>query len=201
MNTSRTGGGTIRWLIVGMMLALLWAPLFAQKKNKNAGKDDGSSLPMPPIPVPEQLDHNIGEMLGAWQVGDVEAMHKYYDDNVTVVAGTYEPPIVGWANYAAAYQKMHARIQEMQFVRRNTFIYNRGDMAWAMYQWEFYGMVDRVRTNIVHGQTTLVFSKAGDRWLIVHNHTSEICDDAAAAAPSATPGAPPSALPKPSPSQ
>jgi ketosteroid isomerase-like protein len=96
---------------------------------------------------------------------------------------------------------MHARIQEMQFVRRNTFIYNRGDMAWAMYQWEFYGMVDRVRTNIVHGQTTLVFSKTGDRWLIVHNHTSEICDDAAAAAPGATPGAPPSAPPKPPPSQ
>jgi len=194
-------GGTIRWLTVWMMLVLLSTPAFAQKKNKNAGKDDGSSLPMPPIPVPDELDHNIGEMLGAWQVGDVEAMHKYYDDNVTVVAGTYEPPIVGWANYAAAYQKMHARIQEMQFVRRNTFIYNRGDMAWAMYQWEFYGMVDRVRTNIVHGQTTLVFSKTGDRWLIVHNHTSEICDDAAAAAPGATPGAPPSAPPKPPPSQ
>jgi ketosteroid isomerase-like protein len=201
MNTSQMSGGTIRWLTVWMMLVLLSTPAFAQKKNKNAGKDDGSSLPMPPIPVPDELDHNIGEMLGAWQVGDVEAMHKYYDDNVTVVAGTYEPPIVGWANYAAAYQKMHARIQEMQFVRRNTFIYNRGDMAWAMYQWEFYGMVDRVRTNIVHGQTTLVFSKTGDRWLIVHNHTSEICDDAAAAAPGATPGAPPSAPPKPPPSQ
>lgn len=187
---SRTSGGTIRWLTVWMMLVLLSAPAFAQKKNKNAGKDDGSALPMPPMPVPDELDHNIGEMLGAWQVGDVEAMHKYYDDNVTVVAGTYEPPIVGWANYVAAYQKMHARIQEMQFVRRNTFIYNRGDMAWAMYQWEFYGMVDRVRTNIVHGQTTLVFSKTGDRWLIVHNHTSEICDEAAAAAPGAPPSAP-----------
>jgi hypothetical protein len=61
-------GGTIRWLTVWMMLVLLSTPAFAQKKNKNAGKDDGSSLPMPPIPVPDELDHNIGEMLGAWQV-------------------------------------------------------------------------------------------------------------------------------------
>jgi ketosteroid isomerase-like protein len=201
MNTSRTSGKTIRWLTVWMMLVLLSAPAFAQKKNKNAAKDDGSALPMPPIPAPDEIDHNIGEMLGAWQVGDVEAMHKYYDDNVTVVAGTYEPPIIGWVNYAAAYQKMHARIQEMQFVRRNTVIRSRGDMAWAMYEWEFYGTVDRVPTPVVHGQTTLVFSKVGDHWLIVHNHTSEICDEAAAAAPSAKPGAPPSATPKSPPSQ
>jgi ketosteroid isomerase-like protein len=198
MNISRSSGRTIRWLTTAMMmLGLLSAPAFAQKKNKNA-KNDASSLPMPPVPVPEEIDHNIGEMLGAWQVGDVEAMHKYYDDNVTIVAGTYEPPIIGWANYAAAYQKMHARIQEMQFVRRNTFIFNRGDMAWAMYQWEFFGMVDRVRTPMLHGQTTLVFSKTGDRWLIVHNHSSQICDEApapaaapAAPGPGATPGAPP----------
>src|ERR1700734_856282 len=96
-----------------------------QKKQKQDTSDN--PMPMPPVPTPDQLDLNIGEMLGAWQVGDVEAMHKYYDDNVTIVAGTYEPPIIGWANYAAAYQKMHARIQEMQFVRRNTFIFNRGD--------------------------------------------------------------------------
>ena len=139
-------------------------------------------------------------MLGAWQVGDVEAMHKYYDDDVTVVAGTYEPPIVGWASYAAAYQKMHSRIQEMQFVRRNTVIRARGDLAWAMYQWEFYGTVDHVRTNVVHGQTSLVFSKIGDRWLIVHNHSSEICDEAPAE-PSKTPAAPPGTAPRTGPSQ
>ena len=202
MNISRTSGRAIRWLAIGMILGLLSAPAFAQKKNKNAGKEDGSSLPMPPVPAPDEIDHNIGEMLGAWQVGDVDAMHKYYDDGVTVVAGTYEPPIVGWANYAAAYQKMHARIQEMQFVRRNTVIRSRGDMAWAMYQWEFYGTVDHQRTSVVHGQTTLVFSKTGDHWLIVHNHTSEICDEApAAAAPSATPGAPPGPAPNTGPSQ
>ncbi len=198
---SRTSGRTIRWLTIWAMLVLLSVPTFAQKKNKNAGSAD-SNLPMPPVPAPDEIDHNIGEMLGAWQVGDVDAMHKYYDDGVTVVAGTYEPPIVGWANYAAAYQKMHARIQEMQFVRRNTVIRARGDLAWAMYQWEFYGTVDHVRTNVVHGQTSLVFSKTGDRWLIVHNHTSEICDEApAAAAPSAMPEAPPGAAPKTAPSQ
>ena len=29
-------------------------------------------------------------------------MHKYYADNVTLVSGDYEPPVVGWQNYAAA---------------------------------------------------------------------------------------------------
>jgi len=197
MNMSRTSGRTIHWLTVWMILVLLSAPAFAQKKNKNAGKDDGSSLPTPPMPVPDTIDHNIGEMLGAWQVGDVDSMHKYYDDDVTVVAGTYEPPIAGWASYAVAYQKMHSRIQEMQFVRRNTVIRSRGDMAWAMYQWEFYGTVDRVRTPVIHGQTSLVFSKVGDRWLIVHNHTSQICDEEPAPAPpNATPGPTPGSAQK-----
>ena len=34
----------------------------------------------------------ISEMLGAWQVGDVDKLHKDYADDVTVVNGAYAPP-------------------------------------------------------------------------------------------------------------
>jgi ketosteroid isomerase-like protein len=193
MKMSATSGRTIRWLTVWMMLALLSAPAFAQnttnKKNKK-NSSDASTLPAPPVPVPEEIDHDIGEMLGAWQVGNVEAMHKYYDEDVTVVSGAFEPPIVGWANYAVSYQKMHDRIQEMQFVRKNTVIRSRGDLSWATYQWEFYGTIDHMQTSF-RGQTSLVFSKVGDRWLIVHNHSSQVCDQQGGATPQTPPKSPP----------
>ncbi len=61
-----------------------------QKKVKQDTKED--PMPMPPIPTPDELDRNIGEMLGAWQVGDVDAMHKFYADDATFTSGAFEPP-------------------------------------------------------------------------------------------------------------
>jgi len=183
------------WLTI-LLAALLLIPGAGagQKKNKKekAAENQENPVPLPPVPTPEQLDMNIGEMLGAWQAGDAEGMHKYYADEATFVSGGFEPPIVGWKNYVAAYQKQRARIQGMQFVRRNTSIYFRTDIAWASYQWEFDAMVDNAPLHAV-GQTTLVFAVSGGRWVIVHNHTSEICN---AAAP--TPATPPAGTDKPS---
>ena len=51
----------------------------------------------------------------------------------------------------------------------------RADFAWASYQWELMATVDGQPYN-AHGQTTLVFGKTADKWLIVHNHTSQVCD-------------------------
>ena len=39
--------------------------------------------------IPTQIDQAIGEMLGAFQLGDVETMHKHYADNATFVSGSY----------------------------------------------------------------------------------------------------------------
>ncbi|MHB8484874.1 MAG: YybH family protein [Candidatus Acidiferrales bacterium] len=138
------------------------------KKQKNA--------PLPEIPqsIPEQIDHAIGEMLGAWQVGDVEAMHKYYADDATWVAGTYDPPIAGWQNYVPKYEQSRKGVTSVQLIRKNTTIFHYGDTAWAAYQWEFQGFVEGKPTT-ARGQTTLVFVKSGGHWLIVHNHTSQIC--------------------------
>ena len=76
-------------------------------------------------------------MLGAFQLGDVETMHKYYADNATFVSGSYAPPVVGWQNYVPIYQSGMSGFQGIQLIRRNTYIYNTADVAWAMYQWEF----------------------------------------------------------------
>ena len=154
------------------------------KKNKSADNSSDSSTTdqtgqqVVSGSVFDQLDADIWEMLGAFQVGNVDLMHKYYADNATFVSGAYEPPVVGWANYVPIYQRERSMFQGMQVVRRNTFIYTHGDAAWASYQWEFDSMLNG-QPYMARGQTTLIFTKVGDSWLIVHNHTSEICPEEA----------------------
>jgi ketosteroid isomerase-like protein len=144
-----------------------------QKKQKPAAADRSDELPAMPVPVADEIDHDIGEMLGAFQVGNVEAMHKYYAENVTFVSSAYEPPVVGWQNYVAVYERERAAFQGMQLIRRNTYIFNHGDVAWASYQWDFESALNG-KPFSVRGQTTLILTKLGENWLIVHNHTSEI---------------------------
>jgi ketosteroid isomerase-like protein len=114
-------------------------------------------------------------MLGAWQVGDSTALHKYIADDISVVNGNWAPPVIGWVNYLAAYQAQRARSQQVRLDRSNTLvrIAPSGTVAWACYQWEFTATVDGV-PSAADGQTTLVLEKRGDDWLIVHNHTSLI---------------------------
>jgi ketosteroid isomerase-like protein len=181
-----------RWTLpLIIALAVSISPAAGQKQKKNKpDTTDNSSTPMPPAPTQDQLDLNIGEMLGAWQVGDVEAMHKYYADDATFTSGAFEPPIVGFQNYVAAYQKARSRFEGMQLIRKNTVVYFRSDFAWASYQWELLASLDG-RPYSARGQTTLVFGKTGDKWLIVHNHTSQVCEA------NATPPVPASAAPAP----
>jgi ketosteroid isomerase-like protein len=136
-------------------------------------------------------------MLGAWQLGDVDRMHQDYADDAVFVSGFWAPPIFGWSNYAAIYQQQRARVQQVRMDRFNTFIKVSGTAGWACYQWDFSGTVDGQPTGS-RGQTTLVFEKRGDRWLIVHNHTSVAQDAPATAqpvAPAGTPQKPPNKPP------
>ena len=139
------------------------------------------------VPDSQMIDHDIGEMLGAFQVGNVEAMHKYYADNATFVRGTYDPPLIGWANYVKMYQQQRAAFPGMQLIRRNTSIFVHADVSWVSYQWEFDSTFNG-KPFSARGQTTLVLNKVGDNWLIVHNHTSEICPGNAAPAAASTAG-------------
>jgi ketosteroid isomerase-like protein len=165
--------------ILAVSLALtLASPALARHKQKKKKHSDNSNqqnpVPMPPLPVTDQINLDIGHMLGAFQLGDVEAMHKYYSDDATFVSGTWEPPVVGWANYVPLYKREWSDYQGIQLIRKNTYVFTHGDVAWASYQWEFdatyQGQPFQAR-----GQTTLIFNKVGENWLIVHNHTSEIC--------------------------
>jgi ketosteroid isomerase-like protein len=165
----------VRCFAAFIMLLLVSSAAAAQKKKKNQPVDT-SPMPAMSMPVPDQIDRNIGEMLGAFQAGNIEAMHKYYADSAVFIRSTYEPPVVGWQNYAALVQQQRAAFQGgMSVIRRNTSIFFRGDVAWAAYQWQFDSTYNG-KPYSARGQTTLVFTREGDNWLIAHNHTSQIFD-------------------------
>ncbi len=130
----------------------------------------------------EVIDYRIAEMLAAWQIGDTNQLHGVYADDVSVVSGAFEPPILGWPNFLATYQKLRARISAAQKERRNTYTVVRGTLAWSSFQWEFTGEVDGQAARW-RGQTTLVLEKRAGKWMIVHDHTSVVADAAAAPAP------------------
>ncbi|HEX4001743.1 MAG TPA: nuclear transport factor 2 family protein [Candidatus Acidoferrales bacterium] len=172
-----------------------------KKNNSNASNDSSLVLPLPNTPQVESntINEDIGEMLGAFQIGNDELMHKYYSDDCTFVQSTYDPPVIGWQKYAALYDREKAAFQGMQLIRRNTDIFVHGDVAWASYQWEFDGMAEG-RPFTTRGQTTLVLTKANGNWLIVHNHTNEVMAEPTqqtTAAPPASPAQPTMTAAKP----
>lgn len=148
----------------------------AQKQNQKGKQQDSDSTTITsPIPAPDaqQIDTMISQMLGAWQVGDVDLMHKSYADDVTVVSGQWEQPVFGWTNYVRAYQAQRARTQGDRLERTNSYTKVMGTTAWCTYQWQYTGQVDGVPA-AAFGHTTLVLEKRGGNWLIVLNHTSVV---------------------------
>jgi ketosteroid isomerase-like protein len=165
-----------------------------EKKKKKDSKASAESHTTIPMPDEQQIDYKISEVLGAWQLGDIDRLHQAYADDAVFVSGVWAPPVFGWSNYLPLYQQQRARMQQVRFDRLNTFIKVSGAVGWACYQWDFGGIVDG-QPMISRGQTTLVFEKRNDRWLIVHNHTS-----VAQATPTTTPQ-PQQAAPPPNTSQ
>jgi len=198
MNSKQNTGNSKQWIkrfiSVTLLLALsltTGSTAAAQKKKK---KDD--TQPLPPasvvssIPDEQKIDNVIGQMLGAWQLGDIEKLHKTMAEDVSVVAGTWTPPTVGWTNYLVAYQVQRARMQQVRMDRNNTLIRIAPSamVAWACYQWDFSAVVDGL-PSAAEGQTTLILEKRPDGWIIVHNHTSLV----QASQPAAPAGAAPQA--------
>jgi ketosteroid isomerase-like protein len=157
-------------LIAAAVLLVIAAPSASAQKNKK-NSAPAQQNPLTPVPENHVIEVAIADMLGAWQVGDVERMHKYYADDVLVVSGTWDPPIFSWANYLPAYQVQHARMGPIRFDRTNTAIKVKENTAWATYQWELSGVVDGKKM-AARGNTTLAFEKRDGAWLIVLNHTS-----------------------------
>ena len=165
------------WMVLAMALLAFNIPASAQKKDKNKNKTEPTSDPVAEIrselhpPDSQAIDQAIGEALGYWQIGDSESLHKYYADDVVVVSGAWEPPVIGWDNYLKAYQAQRARVTGTQIERSNTFIKVSGNFAWATYQFVFAAQMEGKSVQY-HGHTTLVLMKQADRWLITMNHSS-----------------------------
>ncbi len=168
------------WLAVVLFapaLLLVALPLSAQKNKKKDDKSAASPAATSPAPVPDNqlIDTAISETLAGWQLGDLQMMHKHYADNVIVVSGAWEPALVGWEKYAAAYKALRARMDGPALDRSNTFITVSGNAAWATYQWDFRAMVDG-QPSAWRGHTSLGFEKRNGVWLIVLNHTSLVSE-------------------------
>lgn len=176
---------------IGVILAMAWMaiaiPACAQKKdkNKNPPPDLGENIQAAMhTPDAQAIDQAIGEALGYWQIGDAESMHKYYADDVVLVSGAWEPPIIGWDNFLKAYQAQRAQVSGARMDRSNTLIKVNGDFAWATYQFVYAAQMSG-RVVQFRGHTTLILAKQANRWVITLNHSS-VVDSALPEA--ATPG-------------
>jgi ketosteroid isomerase-like protein len=163
-------------LLLAVALSLTCISPAAGQKEKKKKPDktppaDTAKL-VSSLPDEQQIDYTLSEMLGAWQLGDAEKMHKDYADDVSIVSGSWEPPVVGWNNYLAIYQQQRPHMQQVRMDRTNTYIKVSGTVGWACYQWDFGALVDGQQIQS-QGQTTVVLEKRNNRWVIVHNHTSQ----------------------------
>jgi len=144
----------------------------AQNPRKEKKQPDTTGIVSPvPLPDTEAIDLDVSQMLGEWQVGNTAAMQKFYADDVVVVSGVWEQPVIGWNNYVKAYETQRARTKLARLERTNTYTKVYGDTAWVTYQWAFTGEVDGAAMSAL-GHTTLVLQKRDGKWLIVLNHTS-----------------------------
>jgi ketosteroid isomerase-like protein len=184
-------------LLLGAAALLTTAsPAAAQKKKKEPPVPPAdSSAPLVPMGDQQAIDYTISEVLGAWQLGDIDKLHKDYAEDAVFVNGAFAPPTIGWTNYLVIFQQQHARMQQVRMDRSNTYIKVEGNFAWACYQWDFAAMVDGQPVT-AQGQATLIFSKRNNHWVIVHNHTS-LVQMGQPAAPSSTLSAPQAPANKP----
>ena len=158
-----------------------------KKKDAPAVVDNNSANPVVPLTDEQQIDYMISEVLGAWQIGDSVRMHKNYSDEVSVVNGGWAPPIMGWAAYEALYKLQRSKMQQVRMDRSNTYIKVNGTTAWACYQWEFAAVIEG-SPSAARGQTTYVFIKKDNHWLIAHDHTSVVQTAPAQAPTNTVPG-------------
>ncbi len=180
------------WIVLALVLLAAAAPAAAQKskdKKKDQPATDSQVDLKSALPDSQAIDQTIGEALGYWQIGDVDSLHKYYADDVVVVSGLWEPPIIGWANYLKAYQAQRATMQGQRMERSNTLIKVNGNSAWATYQFVFAAMADEKVVQF-HGHTTLVLNKQGDHWVIALNHSSVVDSGMSDPVPAANAGQP-----------
>jgi len=165
------------WIILALALMTVAIPAGAQKKDKkkdtpttDSVEDLKSAMHMPDS---QAIDQAIGEALGYWQIGDAESLHKYYAEDVVLVSGAWEPPVIGWDNFLKSYQSQRAQVSGARLDRSNTLIKVNGNFAWATYQFVYVAQKEG-KVAQFRGHTTLFLTKQADRWLITLNHSSVV---------------------------
>jgi len=101
----------------------------AERKEEEEGQHsstDASNM-MIPLPDEQQIDYALRNA-GAWQIGDIEKLHRIMPDDVSIV-NALGAPIIGWNNYLAIYQQQRARMQQVRMDRSNTYIKVSGTVA------------------------------------------------------------------------
>jgi hypothetical protein len=87
----RTAHKVILLLLVSALSLTCVAPAAAQKEKKKKKTDAAPSADNSKMLIPlsdeQQIDYTLSEMLGAWQLGDIEKLHKDYADDVAIVNG------------------------------------------------------------------------------------------------------------------
>lgn len=161
------------WSFLAAVFLLASLSSVAAQKDKKKKKDQAqpSDSSKTVLGDEQQIDYLLSEMLGAWQVDDLEKLHSTYADDVSLVSSGWTPPVIGWANYVPIFQQQRARMQRVRMDRSNTYIRVNGNTGWACYQWDFSADVDGQPVQS-RGQTSVVVVKRNDHWVIVHNHTS-----------------------------
>src|SRR5215469_4893107 len=136
---------TVLLLLAGVVLLANLPPAAAQKDKKKKKEEAHPTESLKTVQAmgdDQQIDYLLSEMLGAWQIGDVEKLHSTYADDIAMVSGGWTPPVIGWTNYAPLFQQTRARMQRVRMDRSNTYIRVNGNTGWACYQWDFAADVD-----------------------------------------------------------
>ncbi len=164
-------------MVLAFALTAAVIPAGAQKKDKNKNAQPSGSHRGNKIrdARTRHTGHRSGHWrrLGYWQIGDTVSLHKYYADDVVMVSGAWEPPVIGWDNFLKSYQTQRAQASGMRIDRSNTLIKVNGNSAWATYQFIYAAQVNGSAAQY-RGHTTLLLAKQGDRWVITLNHSSVV---------------------------
>src|SRR6202790_2621586 len=93
----RTAYKVILLLLVSALSLTCVFPAAAQKEKKkkaDAAPSTNRSKMLIPVSDEQQIDYTLSEMLGAWQLGDIEKLHRDYAAAVAIVNGSWAPPIL-----------------------------------------------------------------------------------------------------------
>jgi ketosteroid isomerase-like protein len=111
----------------------------------------------------------LDDQANAWNEGDLEGFMEGYWESPELVFTSGGRVQRGWQTtldrYRATYGTNTSTMGRLSFY--DVEIHPAGDSAWVLGRWA----LDRSGDDL-GGVFTLVFRRFGDRWLIVHDHTS-----------------------------